>query len=83
MQLYTPSQAKAGPITLQAQVWRGSKLVGVTPKHELEDAPGGRKWSERISLDAFAPGDYELRVVATDPGTGAKAERRVSFRVEA
>ncbi len=83
VQLYTPSQAKAGPVTLQAQVWRGSKLVGVTPKHELEDAPGGRKWSERISLDAFAPGDYELRVVATDPGTGAKAERRVSFRVEA
>ncbi|MFI4943891.1 MAG: VWA domain-containing protein [Burkholderiales bacterium] len=83
VQLYTPSKAKAGPVTLQAQVWRGSKLVGVTPKHELEDAPGGRKWSERISLDAFAPGEYELRVVATDPGTGAKAERRVSFRVEA
>ena len=83
VQLYTSSKAKAGPVTLQAQVWRGSKLVGVTSKHELEDAPGGRKWSERISLDAFAPGDYELRVLATDPGTGAKAERRVSFRVEA
>jgi hypothetical protein len=83
VQLYTSSKAKAGPVTLQAQVWRGSKLVGVTPKHELEDAPGGRKWSERISLDAFAPGDYELRVVASDPGAGAKAERRVGFRVEA
>jgi len=83
VQLYTSSQSKPGPVTLQAQVWRGAKLVGVTGKHELEDAPGGRKWSERISLDAFAPGDYELRVVATDPGTGAKAERRVGFRVEA
>jgi VWFA-related protein len=83
VQLYTSSQAKPGPVTLQAQVWRGSKLVGVTQKHELEDAPGARKWSERISLDAFAPGEYELRVLATDPGSGAKAERRVGFRVEA
>jgi VWFA-related protein len=83
VQLYTSSQSRPGPVTLQAQVWRGAKLVGVTGKHELEDAPGGRKWSERISLEAFPPGEYELRVLATDPGTGAKAERRVGFRVEA
>jgi VWFA-related protein len=83
VQLYTPAQGRPGAVTLQAQVWRGSKLVGVTPKHELADTTGVRKWSERIALDAFAPGDYELRVVASDPGTGAKVERRVNFRVEA
>ena len=81
--LYTPSKAAPGLLKLQAQVWRGTKLIGVTPTHELKDAPGGRKWSERIELDGFPPGDYELRVVASDPGSGAKAERRVSFRVEA
>ena len=64
-------------------MWHGAKLVGVTPVHEIADTPAGRKWSERIGLDGFQPGDYELRVLATDPGTGAKAERRVSFRVEA
>jgi hypothetical protein len=56
--------------------------VGVTPTHQLADAPEGRNWRERIALDAFAPGDYELRVVATDPATGRKVERRVGFRVE-
>ena len=83
VQLYTRAELKARPLTLQAQVWHGTKLVGVTPLHELADSPAGRKWSERIGLDGFQPGDYELRVLATDPGTGAKAERRVSFRVEA
>jgi VWFA-related protein len=80
--VYTPAQAATRAVTLQAQVWQGKKLVGVTPTHELEDAPAGRKWSERIALDAFAPGEYELRVVATDPATKEKAERRVGFRVE-
>jgi VWFA-related protein len=83
IQLYTPATARVGAVTLQAEVWHGAKLIGVTPKHELEDAPGARKWSERISLDAFAPGDYELRVRVVEPGTGARAERRVGFRIEA
>jgi hypothetical protein len=80
--VYTPSTAASGPVTLQAQIWQGKKLIGVTPKHELEDAPEGRRFSERIALEAFPPGDYELRVVATGSSAGQKAERRVSFRVE-
>jgi hypothetical protein len=69
-------------VTLQAQVWQGSRLVGVTPKHDLAPAAGetAAKWSERIALDSFAPGDYELRVQAT--AGSAKAQRQVSFRVE-
>ncbi len=66
--------AASGQVTLQAQVWQGKQLVGVTPKHELQDAPEGRRWSERIALEAFPPGDYELRVVAT----GARPGRRPS-----
>ena len=69
-------------MTLQAQIWQGKRLVGVTPKHELEETPEGRRFSERIALEAFPPGDYELRVVATRRRAGQKAERRVSFRVE-
>jgi VWFA-related protein len=79
--VYTPAAAAAGPVTLQAQIWQGKRLVGVTPKHELEDAPEGRRFSERIALEAFPPGEYELRLVATGSSAGQKAERRVSFRV--
>ena len=45
-------------------------------------ARGPQLSSERIALDAFRPGDYELRVIATGPAADQKAERRVSFRVE-
>ena len=56
--------------------------MGVTPRHDLAPVAGetAAKWSERIALDAFAPGDYELRVVAT--AGAAKSQRKVSFRVE-
>ena len=81
--VYTPPDTLPTPVTLQAQVWRGRKLVGVTASHELPDAPDGRKWSERIATDAFEPGEYQLRVVATDPKSGRKVERAVVFRVEA
>jgi VWFA-related protein len=77
----SPGGPAAGT-TLQAQVWRGSKLMGVTPTHELVSAPGepAAKWSERISLEGFATGAYELRVLVA--AASAKAERRVPFLVE-
>jgi hypothetical protein len=81
--VYGPSAGgPAAGATLQAQVWRGTRLVGVTPKHDLVLTPGepAAKWSERISLEGFAPGGYELRVMAT--AGSAAAERRVSFQVD-
>lgn len=80
--VYTPSAAAASLVTLQAQLWQGSRLIGVTQIHELADTPEGRKWSERIGIEGFPPGDYELRVVATAPSAAHKAERRVAFRIE-
>jgi len=70
--------------TLQGQIWQGSRLVGVTAKHDLAIASGGSaaKWSERISLEGFASGLYELRVVVGGPDGKEAAQRRVSFRVE-
>jgi hypothetical protein len=81
--VYAPAGDSPPSVTLQAQVWQGKRLIGVTPRHDLPDSPQGRKWSERIGLDGFRPGDYELRVLATDPATGRTAERRVAFRIEA
>ena len=79
--------APAGPAagaTLQGQVWQGSRLVGVTAKHDLAFAPGtsAAKWSERISLEGFAPGVYELRLLVHGSDGKEAAQRRVSFRVE-
>jgi len=70
--------------SLQGQVWQASRLVGVTPNHDLAFAPGtsAAKWSERISLDGFAPGAYELRLVVREADGKEAAQRRVSFRVE-
>jgi len=82
VQVYTPAGAAVPLVRLQAQLWRQGTLLGVTPARELGEAPEGRKWSERIGLEAFPPGDYELRVLASDPATGATAERHVAFRVE-
>jgi VWFA-related protein len=71
-------------LTLQAQIWHGSRLRGVTPKHALEPLEGAQaaKWSERISLEGFAPGRYELRVVAQAASGTPRAERRLDFWVQ-
>jgi VWFA-related protein len=81
VQVYEPPTGQAD-VVLQAQVWRGKALVGVTAPHDLPRSPEGRKWSERVSLSTFAPGAYELVVIATDRTTKLRAERRVAFRVE-
>jgi VWFA-related protein len=79
--VYEPLAGRAD-VVLQAQVWRGKQLIGVTAEHPLPRGPDGRKWSERLSLSSFESGGYELVVVATDRATKRRAERRVAFRVE-
>jgi VWFA-related protein len=74
----------AAQASLQAQIWRAGRLVGVTPKHTLtaNSATGRAKWSERISLEAFEPDAYELRVRVSARDGEAKAERRAAFQVQ-
>lgn len=89
VQVYGPHAAAGDPAgsglqaTLQAQLWQGERLVGVTPKHDLHAAAGeAAKWGERIALEGFAPGAYELRVIATGSGPGATAQRRLPFTID-
>ncbi len=102
VQVYSPGAVGLTGATLQAQIWQGSRLVGVTAKHELgagasaagagPGAAGARvaegpnlqtaKWSERVALQGFAPGDYELRVLVVGRDGKPGAQRRVSFRIE-
>jgi hypothetical protein len=51
------------------------------PEKDASSTPAA-KWSERIALQGFAPGSYELRVLVTDHDGKPAAQRRVSFRVE-
>ncbi len=80
--VYAYGLPPSGGATLQAQVWQGARLVGVAPKHDLAAAPGepAARWSERIALDSFAPGDYVLRVVVT--ARDERVLKQVTFRVE-
>ena len=72
-------------VTLQAQIWSGDKLQGVGPTHPVAFAEAGApspRQAERIALEPLAPGDYELRIVANDRKSAARAERRVAFTLE-
>ena len=105
VQVYSPGAIGLTGATLQAQLWQGNRLVGVTARHELgavagANAAGGgtgvagagvagerpgvqaAKWSERIALQGFAPGAYELRVLVSGRDGKPGAQRRVSFRIE-
>lgn len=72
-------------VVMQAQVWRGDRLLGAGPAHKVVfPAPGGPPPSqaERIATEPLDPGAYELRIVANDRGRGEKATGRVAFTVE-
>ena len=72
-------------VTLQAQVWAGDKLMGVGPTHKVAFAEPGAaapRQAERIALEPLPPGEYELRIVATDRKVGQKAVGRVTFTHE-
>ncbi len=81
--VYAYGSAAAGA-SLQGQIWRAGRLVGVTPKHALtvDIAGGTAKWSERISLEAFEPDAYELRVQVSARDGAVKAEQRAAFEVQ-
>lgn len=72
-------------VVVQAQVWRGGRLMGVGPTHKVvfpePGAPPPRQ-AERIATEPLDPGQYELRIVATDRATSQKATERVAFTLE-
>jgi VWFA-related protein len=76
---------EAGDVVIQAQVWRGSRLMGVGPTHKVVfPEPGGPppRQAERIALAPMDPGEYELRLVANDRARGHQAQERVPFTIE-
>lgn len=85
--VYRPEASAGEPadVIVQAQVWVGEKVVGAGPSHPVAfGGPGDPppRQAERIALEPLGLGPYELRIVATDRRTGARAVRRLHFMVE-
>jgi len=74
----------ASPVEIERQLFYGNVLLTKSAPTRLtgESPDGARAEGGRLRLDAFSPGDYELRIVATDTTTRATATRSLSFIVE-
>jgi VWFA-related protein len=87
---YNPKTDANGKIDLaiQTQVYAtGNKLVMATPLAKME-LPAEDKtaqfapYAARLTLDKFAPGTYELRLVVVDRVANTNAKRAINFVIE-
>ena len=87
---YNPKTNATGKIDLavQTQLYAaGNKLVMATPLTKM-DLPAEDKtalfapYAARLSLDKFAPGAYELRLLVVDRVANTTAKRAINFVVE-
>jgi VWFA-related protein len=73
-------------LVVQSQVFAGSKLIYASPLSKIETAGGQdarhAPYAARLSLAAFEPGEYELRLLVIDRTAKTTANRRVNFTVE-
>lgn len=84
---YNAQRDKKPPdLVIQPQVFSGSKLVLATPlaKMNLPENvdPQRIPYAARLSLEAFPPGDYELKLVVIDRSTKATTSRQINFTIE-
>jgi VWFA-related protein len=84
---YNAQRDKKPPdLVIQPQVYAGSKLVLATPVAKIslpENIDQQRiPYAARLSLDAFTPGEYELKLVVIDRTTKTTTSRRVNFTIE-
>ncbi len=80
------AEKNTADLVIQSQVFSGSKLVYASPiaKMTIPESVDLLRipYAARVSLEAFNPGPYELRVVVIDRLTKATTFRRVYFTVE-
>jgi len=84
--VYNPVRGDDGEtdVVLQAQVWSGEKLQGVSPVQVVPFDEKGKAlpMTSRIALEGLGAGDYELRLLASDRKANANALRRISFWID-
>jgi hypothetical protein len=71
-------------VVVESQLLSGSTILTRSAPSPVaaEGLAGLPVTSGRLRLDAFAPGDYELRLVVSDRATNATASRSLRFTVE-
>ncbi len=87
---YNPKLDANGKIdvAIQTQVYTaGNKLVMAAPLTPMQLLPDDKtatfaSYAARLSLDKFAPGTYELRMVVVDRVAKTNAKRALSFIIE-
>jgi len=73
-----------GPVTVVKELLSGNTVLTKSPPTLLTgDTPdGARAEGGRLRLDAFVPGEFELRITATDTVAKTTAARSLRFTVE-
>jgi hypothetical protein len=73
-----------GSVAIDKQILSGNVLLTKSSPTLLTGASpdGARAEGGRLRLDAFSPGEYELRIVATDAAARTSATRSLRFTVE-
>ncbi len=86
---YNPKVNDKGEIDLamQTQLYSSNKLVMATPLTKMQLPPEDKTaqfspYAARLSLNQFAPGTYELRLVVVDRVANVTAKRSLNFVVE-
>ena len=72
-------------VVIQSQVFSGSKLIYSSPLSRVptDGATDMQRlpYAARLTLDGFAPGEYELRVVAIDRASKQTTDRKANFTI--
>jgi VWFA-related protein len=80
----TKEGASPPSLAVERQILAGSNMLAKSPPSPVpaEGAAGVQAISGRLRLDAFSPGEYELKLVVTGDDKKAAAARSLRFRVE-
>ncbi len=86
---YNPKVNEKGEIDviIQTQLYLADKLVMAAPPAQMQLSPEDKTasfspYAARMSLDKFAPGTYELRLIVVDRAAKTTAKRSLTFAVE-
>ena len=80
LSIYLPKGATAAP-KMSIELYAGGASAGQLPIELPAPDPSGRiQYTGRIPLDAFPPGDYELKALVSDGVTKAMRSERFSVQ---
>jgi hypothetical protein len=79
-----PGTASPLEVNVESQLLSGNSILTRSPRRPVsEEGPAGLPVvTGRLRLDPLAPGDYELRLVVSNPSASATATRSLRFTVE-